>query len=878
MTGMGKSLPPRIGAPDTPAREAPRPAPLVVPAIALMLGIWLSESVGATPGGWRAAASTLPAVLLVPVLLILRRPATRQVYLTGLIAAIGLAVGFSRHQSTTARPAHHIVHALADEPVLTRLAGRIVTSPIERPPLKLNPFLPFDPAPRTQFVLAAEEVRTTDPPHPTTGNVRVSVEAGGLNLRLGERVQLTGRIFRPTGPQNPGQTDWRRWYRHQGIDGGMVIEEAAHVVPLPGPASFWHRLVSAARGTARSLLFEPYADFQAEESVRLLDVMVLGQRSVADQKLNEAFLRAGGMHFLAVSGFHVGVLAGAAWWLVRRGLGRGRRSAAIAMLAVSVLYALVAEPNAPILRAVIMVALAAFALMTRRPFCAINWLALSAACILMWNPQHLFRASFQFSFIETLALVTIVPRCYRRLFGHRAQQTPPPPEPQAFLGVLFQKLGRWLAALSVICVCAWATSVPLKLLSFGYVAPWGWLGTFLLSPVITFTIVLSFTTVLCNAVFPPLAGPVGFLLRWSTDGLLWLVRVFAGLPGTMIRTPRPPGGLVVLTYLGALVVAARWRGRKPGTGSGGRGLASRRRVSVTTILRASLAVLGALSWLGWLVLPGPQRQAGYSVHVLAVGNGSATVISAPDGRGIVFDVGTDTNSDAGQTVLAALPALGVKRIEAAMISHGNFDHYSGLPTLMTRMAVPRWMTNLYFARQQGSEARLGRLREQLPPTVTAPAGLRAGDTLALGDARIEVLWPPEGLDQTWQTNDTSLVVRLTAQGRSVLLTGDIEREAMLALLAAERAGQISLKADVLVAPHHGAVLPEVTADFYAAVSPRVVIVSTRTPRPKAEVLVQDVLGPAARMVLTGQAGTVTVRITPAGELRIETPYAGGAGN
>ena len=74
---------------------------------------------------------------------------------------IALAAGIARHQTRIDRPPHHIVHALADEPVLTRLAGRIVTPPIERPPLKLNPFLPFDPSPRTQFVLAVDELRTT---------------------------------------------------------------------------------------------------------------------------------------------------------------------------------------------------------------------------------------------------------------------------------------------------------------------------------------------------------------------------------------------------------------------------------------------------------------------------------------------------------------------------------------------------------------------------------------------------------------------------------------------------------------------------------------------------------------------------------------------
>ena len=129
-------------------------------------------------------------------------------------------------------------------------------------------------------------------------------------------------------------------------------------------------LFAALRSRAQSLLFEPYADLEADESCRLLDVMVLGQRTTADRAAQRGLSPPGGLHFLAVSGFNVAVLAGAAWLVVRRVLRRGRRAAALTTLMLTLLFALVAEPNAPILRATICVVVAALAEMTERPFCA----------------------------------------------------------------------------------------------------------------------------------------------------------------------------------------------------------------------------------------------------------------------------------------------------------------------------------------------------------------------------------------------------------------------------------------------------------------------------------------------------------------------------
>jgi competence protein ComEC len=290
-----------------------------------------------------------------------------------------------------------------------------------------------------------------------------------------------------------------------------------------------------------------------------------------------------------------------------------------------------------------------------------------------------------------------------------------------------------------------------------------------------------------------------------------------------------------------------------------------------TLLRITSAALVAIAWTGWTILPAGQG-TGHAFHVLAAGNGGAMLLATPNGSAAVFDVGTDTNSDVGEATANALRALGIRRVDAVVISHGNIDHYSGLPTLMRRIPVERWLTNAHFAGQDDPRGPLQELLGHLPRRDLLPAALHAGDSLQVGDVELDVLWPPADLDETWSVNDRSLVLRADIRGCTVLLTGDIETSALSALLAAEREGRVDLKADVLIAPHHGQVIPRVTADFLAAVAPRVVIASTRTPRPKLEALVAETLGEVARALLTVEAGAVVVRVGPDGQFATETPY------
>lgn len=859
--------------------EAARPHPLLYPVIAFIVGVSVSEYLGVAPADVRIYVLVLGVMSILTAFALARQRRVAPYFAGVLVIFAAGLFGFARHQSELHLPTNHVSHYLTNEPVLTRISARILTPPQSAPAQAYNPFLPEAPSPRVRFVAEARELLTTDPSTPIYGLVRVSVEAEKLDAAAGDLVTLTGKLYRPIGPRNPGETDWARWNRDQRIYACMSIEDGVHVrktgtVGL-GPvaaASLW------LRERAQRLLLESFTPEDDGRAPRLLDAMVLGQRSSATRELNDIFLRSGALHFLAVSGFHVGVLMAAAWWLLHRAAGLSTRITAAIMLVMLLLYALLAEANAPILRAATMGVLFCAALLTRRPFCGWNWLALSALCILCYNPFELFRAGFQLSFVQVIAIFTLVPRTHRfvtrRVIGYAGDA-----DADSWGGYIFRVVYRFVIGLIVVCTVAWLVALPLVCWHFGRVAPWGAVQSVMISPLVMVTIVLGFAALVTQAI-PSAAIVTGALLHGATAMLLKSADWLSGWPWALIEPPAPPAWLAVASYalLAAGYVLSR-RGQPKVENVPPpveRRIPDRKRL---TALGAGAVYAGV--WLAWVLLAPTPRRDDPTLCVLSVGNGLCTLLKLPGGHAFVYDVGTIHNSDAGETARRAARAMGVRRLDFLALSHFNFDHYSGLPTLLKEWPPDAILTNAYdhSMLKEHEPIRAALSTSRAPPKIVVR---QAGESIAFptkdaeeprGDVLVEVLWPPADLPDSWRANDRSLVLRVTINGGRLLLTGDIERPALRELANRHIAGSLDLGADVLIAPHHGSVVPRDTEAFYKLVAPRIVINSAADRRPKLVALLSSAFGDGVRLYSTDENGAVLVNFKSDGELIVETAFA-----
>ncbi|MBI5865715.1 MAG: ComEC/Rec2 family competence protein [Planctomycetes bacterium] len=839
---------------DIPDREPyleppSSPRPLVAPAVGLMLGIAASNSLGFSGAATGAAFVTAAAAALIWMWIRKRDRRAAWRLANPAVFLIAGCVGIIRCQTVIQLPKDHVAHLAQADRVLECLQGVVITPPYRVDQIQRNPFQPNRAGPQFRFLMDTTALRNGDEPLTVQGLVRVTVTGEQTPVRVGDSIKVAGWLYRFRGPQNPGEEDFASWLRIQGIHVGLTVESAKLVHVLEDRAAVRVAL-DRFRSFVRSRLLSAYEELDQEEP-RLLDAMVLGHRSAASKAVSEAFRRTGTIHLLSVSGFHVGLLGLVTWWVVRRGLRRGARATAAVTALVLITYFSIADPNSPILRATAMGLLACVAISIGRPLNPTNWLAASAIGILMYSPLDLFDAGFQLSFVQVAGLVIVFPSIGIPLKRGLILQTPEEAATwPAFLRRAASRTVRGWFGASLLC---WLVGLPLTMHHFSQLTPWAAVQSALITPLVSLVTIMGFVQTLIGSISTSAAAFSAPCLRGPTHWLVALTDFEASWPRTYIECAPPSAGQVVLMYGGLLLL---WRAlvRIPRTEPvESRVPSPRRRV---TLAAASVAVFSLGCWSGWERRSRSDEVA--SLHVLSVGNGSAALFNTADGHAALFDCGTILNRDAGDAATRAARVLGIVRLDCFALSHGNFDHFSGLPTLARQMPIERYFMPPHLLDPARRFDAIGRL-EPLMPHPTAWEAAAAGRHFSLGPASVEVLWPPESLPDKWDENDRSLVVRIEINGRRMLLPGDASRDALRALLGEHEARRLDLRSDALVAPHHGATVKE-TAPFLRAVEPECVIVSAGREREGFAQLVRTVVGGHCRVLTTGQSGAVRASV------------------
>ncbi|HAG07788.1 MAG TPA: hypothetical protein DCL13_06385 [Peptococcaceae bacterium] len=365
------------------------------------------------------------------------------------------------------------------------------------------------------------------------------------------------------------------------------------------------------------------------------------------------------------------------------------------------------------------------------------------------------------------------------------------------------------------------------------------------------------------AVGEPLLGPATAAL---TDLFLWLVRLFAALPGAAITIPTPPP-LLVAAWLGLLYLAG-----KPVTGEGeARGLRRLLHRDRWLVAGVAAALAAGLCFLGT-----PQGGR-LEVHFIDVGQGDAALVRAPDGAAVLIDAGGWPGEYEGapgagrRTVVPYLKRLGIRRVDALVLTHPHEDHAGGAAAVLDAVKVGM----VVVAPVAGAEdppPGYARLLARCAETDVKVREARAGARIKAGTALdLDVLSPEEPFFHGTSSdfNNNSLVLRLRYGRHTFLFTADIQQEAQARLLLSGR----DLRADVLKVPHHGSAA--FVPPFFEAVRPAVAVVSVGTrnrfglPSPAALEKLEEV---GARVYRTDRDGAVIVR-TDGRTLTVETGRA-----
>jgi competence protein ComEC len=562
-------------------------------------------------------------------------------------------------------------------------------------------------------------------------------------MHAGERWRLTVRLKRPHGNWNPHSFDYEAWLFERGIRATGYVRAADgnalqdRFVARPGYAI--ERLRELIRERFEQVLADaPYGG--------VLVALVIGDQRAIETDLWRVFSRTGTTHLMSISGLHVTMVAALAWWLAswlwRRSarlplLLPAQKAAALAGFLAAFDYCLLAGFAVPAQRTLYMLGVVAFALWSGRTIAASRVLALALLVVLLLDPWAVLAAGFWLSFGAVGLLFYIG--------GGRLGE------------------GHWLAAWAR---AQWAITlgmIPALLALFQQFSLSSPIANAVAIPVVSFVVT-------------PLAlagsAPIGVLGDW----LLWLSHaVLAGL-------------MLLLEWL-AQSDWAVWQQHAPPPWSVFAGLAG---MAWLLLPRGFPA-----RWLGLvallpLFLLSPERPAVNEarVVVLDVGQGLAVHVQTA-GHDLLFDSGPmfSVEANSGNRIIVPyLRAVGVRKLDGMIVSHADKDHSGGAVSVVEEVPVA-WLASSLDDDHEIAALPVPHRR------------CRDGEAWDWDGVHFELLHPrDEDYGLMRKTNDLSCVLKVTAGGRSALLTADIESRTEIALIQRHRE---QLHADVLLAPHHG---------------------------------------------------------------------------
>jgi competence protein ComEC len=621
-------------------------------------------------------------------------------------------------------------------------------------------------------------------------------------LRAGERWQLTVRLKAPHGLANPGGFDYERWLFARGFratgyvrtDDGNRRCGAAPAFSVPGVRQ-------------QASLYLRQLDQPASQRA-LLRALAIGDRAGMSAQQWAMLRQTGTSHLLAISGLHVGLVAGLVFFAVERlwrRIGAARwfaspRAAALTAMLVSLLYALLSGFQVPAQRALIMVWAGMLSILLTGRLRAWPVLGLALWLVLLCEPLSVLGAGFWLSF-GAVALIFYLTGGRHGRSGRLARTL------VVQLGLvtgLTPLLWVWFQQASWVAAPANLVAIP-------------WVGFLVVPVVLAGLLLIPISHAAADLMFT-LAGV-------SVDGVATFLRLLD--IGSLAQWPAPPLGPAGLTLsaLGVLVLLL-----PAGTG---------------------LRILAALMLVPVVaVAPSRPAQGDVWMTLLDVGQGLAVVVESRR-HVLVYDTGPafPGGLDSGASVVVPfLRRRGYRSVDRLVISHGDNDHRGGGPSLSRAMPV--------FSLHSGE------------PQAVNWAYTRA--------CRAEPAWQWDGVrfeylttGTAWQGNNASCVLKITAaDGRSLLLPGDIEQAAENELLSSASA---RLRATVLVAPHHGSATSS-SAGFLAAVDPSRVLFPTgyrnRFGFPAGAVTARYAAA-GIRSLNTATAGAVEVRIEAGRQLHVE---------
>ncbi|MFC1672815.1 ComEC/Rec2 family competence protein [Pseudomonadota bacterium] len=390
-------------------------------------------------------------------------------------------------------------------------------------------------------------------PFASPKRVRVTLMGKQPEILPGDWLQLRASLRPPPPPSMPGAFDFQRQSYFRGLGGVGFVFGKAKVMDA-GPPQGWDKVAAEWQKLRLSIAISAQAALSGDTGA-VAAALMTGQRGAISEGVLDHMRASGLAHLLAISGLHVGLVAGIVFFAVRGGLALVpalalrypiKKWAAVLAMGGAGAYALLAGATVPTQRAFLMVALVLVAVLLDRRALSMRSVAWAALVILVFAPESLLGASFQLSFAAVVALIAV----YEALRARTGRK------PRGHEGWIKKGL-RYVSGVGLTTLIAGVATGVFAAYHFNRVADFSLAANVVAVPV---TALWIMPWALLGYVLMPLGLESLALLPmgWGIDIVLAVARTVAGWPGAVTMVPAfPVWGLALLSFGG--LWAALWR-------------------------------------------------------------------------------------------------------------------------------------------------------------------------------------------------------------------------------------------------------------------------------------------------------------------------------
>lgn len=586
-------------------------------------------------------------------------------------------------------------------------------------------------------------------------------------FQIGSKVLIDGKFELANVARNTGGFNYRRYLNANGIYG--IIKISNYQVESLETRNPIYYLQNKIRESFLLLL--------PDDVSSILNGIVIGETQDIPEDIKDDFRSSGIAHLLAVSGTHIAFVIAMSKFVFDRLVGKGYASYFIIICILFFVFLSGASPS--VIRAGLMAILAIVANLLERKSNSVNNIFFAAFVLLIMNPVTLMNTGFILSFSGTIGIILLNKVIVKKLRKFISQKT------------LVDTIGITLSAQMIL--------LPIMAYFFHTISIVSLFTNLFIVPVWGVVMFLTFMILIFSLFSKALASIPAVLVTYILKIIVAIAKFFSYFPFFNITVIRPRIFFIVIYYVFLYVFLSRHH-------------------YIQKYQKKILIVLVALVLMVQVSYLIPKNYI--EISAIDVGQGDSFLISTSHHQKILIDGGgsKDADYDVGESVL--VPYLlnhQITQIDLVIISHAHADHINGIFSVLEKLKVGTVM----IGPQKSGDENIEKLYRICQEKNIRVLTVYQGESFCIDDITFDVLYPAQDMIAE-NLNHYSLVLKMCYATRSMLFTGDLEKEGEEQIVTNFHSDFLDV--DILKVGHHGAKTSS-TEEFLKRVKPEISIIS-----------------------------------------------------